>query len=214
MKSASRKDKLVLLRKYLDLETNELKADNNPGNILYEKIIRKKQLDKRIHNCHKCTNLNIKSFTQSVPGWGNLNADIFFIGESPCVHSMAAQFPFAWRSGRILDIILKLSNLTRYDVYLSNSVHCHLETKRAPTEKESIKCSAFLYKEIQLVEPALIVSLGNSAKAAIEHINKHRKYKTLENKIIRATHPARFLYNNTGLRDYILKLSLELDKYT
>ncbi len=215
MKPTSRKNKLVLLRQYLDLETNELKEDNNPGNILYVKILRKKQLDKQIYNCHKCgINHNIKSFTKSVPGWGNLNANIFFIGESPCVHSMQAQFPFAWRSGRILDIILELSGLTRYDIYISNSVHCHLETKRTPTDKERAMCSMFLYKELQLVEPKLTVTLGNSAKTAMEYINKGKKFKTLKCSIIHAIHPARFLYNNTGLRDYVLKLSLELDKYT
>ena len=208
----TRKDKLVLLKQYLNLETNELNPDSE--NFLYEKIFRKNQIDKRISKCHRCDKLNIKSFTRSVPGWGNLNADIFFIGEAPCIHSMTAQFPFAWRSGRILDIVLKLSSLNRYDIYISNSVHCHLESKRTPTDKERTKCSTFLSKEILLVEPKLIVTLGNSAKAAIEYINKHKKIKTSEHKIIYAIHPAKFLYNNTGLRDYVLKLSLELDKYT
>jgi len=225
MKTKTRKSKLVLLQKYLNLETNELKVDNNPGNILYEKIIRKKQLDKRISNCHKCgINHNIKSFTKSVPGWGNLNANIFFIGESPCLHSMIANFPFAWRSGRILDIILKLSGLIRYDVYISNTVHCHLESKRMPTDKEIKKCSVYLSKEICLVHPKLIVALGNSAKNAMTYTVKSRLFmlwsiktkggETLPCKILHVRHPAAFLYNSTGLRDYILKLSLELDKYT
>ncbi|KKM72797.1 hypothetical protein LCGC14_1416880 [marine sediment metagenome] len=205
MKTKTRKDKLVLLSRYLDLETNELITDKNPGNALYEKILLKKHLDKSINKCTRCKNLNIKSFTDSVPGWGNLDADIFFIGESPCTHSMIAQFPFAWKSGRILDIVLRLSNLTRYDVFISNSMHCHPESKRSPTDRERIKCSPFLYDELQIVEPELIVTLGNSAKVAMDTLKT--PHKTIHKK-----HPASFLYSSTGLRDYILKLSLELDK--
>jgi len=215
MKLNTRKEKLVLLQQFVNLETNELKEDNNPGNVLYDKILCKKQLDKHINNCTRCKDLNIKSFTDSVPGWGNLNADIFFIGESPCVHSMTAQFPFAWKSGRILDIVLYLSRLTRYDVFISNSIHCHPESKRAPTDKEIHRCHKFLYKEIEIVQPELIVTLGNSAKTAMAHIIK-RCYLPdddgLDYKTIHKKHPAAFLYNSAGLRDYILKFSLDLNK--
>ncbi len=209
----TRKDKLVVLKEYLNLENNELTSEN-PGNALYKKILLKKRLDKHINECARCRDLNIKSYTKSVPGWGNLNANIFFIGESPCVHSMTACFPFAWRSGRILDIVLRLSNLTRYSVFISNSIHCHPEAKRSPTDKEIHRCSNFLYNELNTVKPNLVVTLGNSAKAAIAYISKHKfpdaygePYKILHKK-----HPASFLYNSTGLRDYILKFSLDIDK--
>ncbi|KKK62776.1 hypothetical protein LCGC14_3000930, partial [marine sediment metagenome] len=60
----TRKNKLVALRRYIDLETNELKS-NNPGNLLYEKVLRKNRLDKKIDKCARCYNLNIKSYTNS-----------------------------------------------------------------------------------------------------------------------------------------------------
>ena len=207
MESKTRKDKLVLLGQYLDLETNELKSDN-PGKALCEKIVQKKRLDRRIDRCVRCPNLNIKSFTKSIPGWGNLNADIFLIGESPCVHSMTSNFPFAWKSGNILDIILKLSGLTRYDVFISNSMHCHPETKRTPTDNELRRCRRYLHEEMQIVSPLLVVTLGNAAKTTI----KSMIAKLLLPNILHKKHPASFLYNSAGLSDYILGFSLELDK--
>lgn len=208
----TRKEKLILLRRYLNLETNELESNNSMDTLytLYEKILLKKKLDRQISQCSRCKDMNIKSYTGSVPGWGSLNADIFFIGESPCVHSMLSQFPFAWRSGRILDVVLKLSNLNRYDVFVSNSMHCHPESKRAPTDKEIHKCARYLHEELKLVEPKLVVTLGNSAKAALSYIAS--KHHALEYAVLHNRHPAAFLYNSTGLRDYILKFSLELDK--
>lgn len=214
MDTATRKDKLVLLKDFLNLETNDL-LDNNPGIELYEKIIVKKRLDKNIDSCRRCVGLNIHSYTKAVSGWGNLNAKVFFIGESPCPHSMSAKYPFAWKSGRILDIILRLSELTRYDVFISNSVHCHLSTKRQPTEPEIACCSRYLHREIQIVKPKLIITLGNSAKESLEYIHNNKKaYKKNkpEYKVLKKIHPAKFLYSSTGLGDYIVKLSLEIDR--
>lgn len=206
MEFQTRKEKLVALRDYLDLETNTLKSETSETE-LYQKTIDKNQLDKRIDKCRKCYNLNVRNYTKSIPGWGNLNADIFFIGESPCKNSMISKMPFAWASGNILDIVLKLSSLIRYDIFISNSVHCHLETKRVPTDKERFKCRKYLLAEIELINPKLIVTMGNSAKASLAYISK-----TLDCKVLNKVHPAKFLYSSTGLRDYILKFSLELDR--
>lgn len=213
MKQTTRKSKLILLRQFVDLETNEFTQTDAGGSVLWAKIMLKKTLDKHIDKCRKCGNLNMRSYTKSVPGWGNLNAHIFFIGESPCAHSMISQFPFAWKSGLILDIILRLSSLRRYDVFISNSCHCHIASKpkRTPTSKEIKRCSKYLHREITLVQPALIICLGNSAKEALLFNPPNPEPKR---KIIYVKHPAAFLYNNTGLCEYILKLSLELDKHT
>lgn len=206
----SRKDKLIYLQKFVDLETNEIKNDDS-GNELYYKILNKNRIDRHIDRCSRCgTSFNIKSYTRSVKGFGNINADIFLIGESPCSHSMIAQLPFAWESGRILDIILELSNLNRYNIFISNSIHCHLESKRPPTNIEIKRCNRILYEEIQIVNPTLVVALGNSAKTAIKYI--HKRTKKIKHKTIYVKHPASFLYNSAGLQDYILKVSLELDK--
>lgn len=205
MKAKTRKNKLILLKKYLDLETNELYTNLDSIGI-YAKVLIKNLLDKRIRKCHRCKKLNIKSYTYSVLGWGNLNADIFLIGESPCVHSMSAQFPFPSASGNILDIVLTLSNLTRGDVFISNSIHCHLNAKQTPNDKEIHKCNTFLQNELEIVRPKMIVTLGNSAKTALAQI------KTFDATTLHKTHPAKFLYSSAGLSDYILKFSLDIDK--
>ncbi len=207
MELKSRKDKLVALKQFLNLETNEFKTDLTED-VTYQKTLLKNKLNKKIRNCTRCQKLNIKSFTRSVPGWGNIDANIFFIGEAPCIHSMTAQFPFAWKSGAILNVALRLSSLTRYDIFISNSIHCHPPSNRAPTDIEIRKCSQHLHDELQIVKPKLIVSLGNAAKTAVKHIKDKSLYK-----ILQMRHPASFLYSNANLKDYILKLSLEIDKF-
>ncbi len=205
----TRKTKLVALQQHLDLETGEFLTRNPIGSLLFKKTARKQRLDKQIMDCRLCKGLNIKSSTRAVPAWGNLNANIFFVGESPCVHSMVVQVPFAHKSGRILDIILSLSGLTRYDVCISDSIHCHTIRDRNPEPEEMNNCTMFLNRILHIVKPKLIIPLGAFAKIAIEKIDT----KSLKCKVMPATHPARFLYNPRGIKDYILKLSLELDKY-
>ncbi len=206
---STRKDKLIALRKFIDLETGDFILKNTDDAFLYPKQKQKNILDNQIRSCRRCTGLNIPSCTKAVPAHGNLNSKIFFIGESPCIYTMQAQMQFAHKSGIILDIILALSNLDRYDVCMSDSIHCHPPRDRQPTPQELKNCRNYLRSEIHLVKPKLIIPLGNHAKETLAHIATD----VLECKIFSVRHPASFLYNPRGMKDYILKVSFELDKY-
>lgn len=218
MNLVTRKDKLVALQDFINLETNDLiPNDTLPGlgSILHDKLLIQKALNRRITKCSKCTGLNVKGFTESAHGFGNLNAKIFFIGEAPCVKSMTLDFPFAWKSGKLLDIILNLSSLTRYDVFISNAIHCRLAQKRTPTNKEIRRCRFHLCDELELVQPKVVIALGASAKTSMYYVSKSKTANPdiLAYKILYVKHPAAFLYNDFGLQDYILKTSLTIDKY-
>jgi len=205
----TRKDKLLRLRHYMDLETHQIYEDKYPGKAFRNKILRKNLLDRKLNRCHLCEGMNITSSTGCVPGWGNINASIFIIGEAPCTKSMIYKYPFAWKSGIILDLILKLSNLTRNNIFITNSIHCHPPSNRTPLYKEILNCSAYLQKEIKIVKPKLIIALGNTAKLAMLNIN----IKDVDYRIIYKKHPASFLYSSEGIISYIIKTSLEIDKY-
>ena len=204
-KYTTRKSKLVKLSKYLDLETEELFPRESRTNN-FKKLYTKVSIDRIIDKCDLCDNLNITNFTKCVCGYGNLNSNIILIGEAPCSNSMKIKMPFAWKSGYLLDTAFILSTLHKRDLFITNAIHCHLAGKRTPTEEEIKNCSRHLQSEISLVKPKLVLTLGNIAKLAMETIKTKAKVMNMK-------HPASFLYNPRGTVDYIIKLSILLDKY-
>jgi len=206
----TRKDKLVLLQKYLNLESGEVdKEAFSWENDLYEKAIRKKSLDRRIRGCSLCEGLNIKRLTEGCPGWGDLNAKVFFIGQSLHKPGIVSDLPFILGSGYILDAALRLSGLLRRDVFITNAIHCHPAGNRGSLEDEKKNCLRFLHEELDIVWPELVVALGNDAKWAVERLSRELS----DFKVIKVKHPASFMYGAPEQRkDWILKLSLEIDK--
>jgi len=212
--TTSRKDKLLELSRKYDLETEE-PVSSRPSGIRYRRWLLKNKLDREIRRCHRCVGLNMHNFTQAVCGWGDIQAKVFIVGEAPCERSMMSQVPFAWKSGVILDDILALSKLSRYNVFISNAVHCHLPGKRGPKQCELSACNLHLQAELRIVKPRLVVTLGNFARCAMELITQaHAKRKSpLPFDTVHAKHPAAFLYSPRGLVNYMLKLSETIDKY-
>jgi len=201
----SRKDKLVALSQFVDLETGEVDEDAFLyENTLYKKAILKKVLDRNIRQCGLCEGLNIKRLSEGCPGWGDLNARVFIIGQSLHKPGIISDLPFILGSGYSLDAALRLSGLSRKDVFITNVVHCHPPGNRSSTSDEREACLLFLEREIQIVKPKLVVALGNDAKWAVGKL----KVKALCLK-----HPASFMYGAPEDRvGWILRLSKEIDK--
>jgi len=208
----TRKDKLVLLKTLLNLETGEVdKSAFDYENNLYEKATQKKALDARIRSCSLCEGLNIKRYTEGCPGWGDLNARVFFIGQSLHKPGILSDLPFILGSGYSLDAALRLSGLLRKDVFITNVVHCHPAGNRGSLDEEKKNCLPFLVSELLIVRPMMTVALGNDAKQALEHI--WDKVTWLGAKKLAVKHPASFMYGAPEQRvDWIVKLSLEIDK--
>lgn len=183
-------------------------------NDLFERARKLKRVNRAIRECRKCAGLNIVGATESAPGYGSPVAKIFFIGQSLCTQCMATQIPFTEGSGYLIDLALRLSGLTRLDVFMSNVVHCHPQKNRASTKKEIKNCVAFLQTELEIIKPKLIVCLGRDAEKAT------RQYLTIgddtgmgETRVINVKHPAYFLHttDTSGVKKWICDLSTEID---
>lgn len=207
----TRPEKLTILRELVNLETGEIYEDRfERENSLYEKALLKKSLDAQIARCDKCPGLNITRMSSSCAGWGNLNAPYFFCGQSLHRPGMMSGLPFILGSGYMLDAALRLSSLTRYDVFISNVVHCHPPNNRSSTLEEKENCLDFLKKELDIVQPKMVICLGEDAKWAIQRLGLKSSKKQ---RILKVRHPAAFFYNAPEMKvDWIVKLSNEIDR--
>lgn len=185
-------------------------ASFNWENELFRKSYHKRKLDAHIACCRSCKGLNLKTITGSAPGWGNLNASIFFVGQSLCTQCMRTQIPFTEGSGYYIDAALRLSGMRRHDVFISNLVHCHPPKNRTSSQDEIANCAHFLREELELVQPELVVCLGKDAQLGLRTmVTSFDKFERLNVK-----HPASFIYNGyKGIDNWIINLSLEVDKY-
>jgi len=207
----TRAEKLVLLRSFIDLQTGELNKDAfTYENTLYEKAIAARSINRKIAKCQLCEELNIRRFTDSTPGWGDLNAKVLFVGQSLHKPGIISGLPFILGSGYLLDAALRCSGLLRKDVFITNVLHCHPPGNRTSTEDEKRNCLTFLRAEIEIVRPKLLVALGNDAKWAMNILEIK---STKECRLLCVKHPATFMYSAPERRmDWILKLSKEIDK--
>lgn len=104
-----------------------------------------------------------RTCTQPVFGYGNPKAKVVFIGEAPGKEEDLTGRPFVGRSGKLLDELLKSINLTREEVYITNIVKFRPPENRDPTEQEKKLCKDFLKRELAIIKPKLIVTLGRHA---------------------------------------------------
>ena len=120
-------------------------------------------LYKEIADCPNCELARERS--QTVPGSGPIPCDLMLIGEAPGKNEDEQGLPFVGRSGNLLDQLLADIKLTRDDVYITNVVKCRPPENRDPTPTEVATCSDFLLRQIELVNPRVIVTLGKFAMA-------------------------------------------------
>jgi DNA polymerase len=100
---------------------------------------------------------------QPVIGEGNLDADIVFIGEAPGKNEALSGRPFCGRAGKILDELLEEAGLRREDVYITNIVKDRPPNNRRPTNKEVEIYSPFLIRQLEIIQPKVVVTLGNTS---------------------------------------------------
>ncbi|MBI1258453.1 MAG: uracil-DNA glycosylase [Chloroflexi bacterium] len=107
-----------------------------------------------------------KGRTHAVPGAGDIHTEIMFIGEGPGYNEDKQGLPFVGQSGKYLETLLKLINLTRNDVFISNVVKCRPPENRDPLPIEITTCvPTYLEPQIELIDPLLIVTLGRFSMA-------------------------------------------------
>lgn len=107
--------------------------------------------------------------TQAVPGVGSLTADLLVIGEAPGQEEDRRGEPFVGRAGQLLDRMLAAIGLDRQTVYITNVLKCRPPNNRDPKAEEVQACAAYLRRQIELIDPKAILSVGRiSAQSLLE----------------------------------------------
>jgi len=101
--------------------------------------------------------------TQVVFGMGNPHADVMFVGEAPGFHEDKQGLPFVGQAGKLLEKLLVGIGMTRSDVYIANVLKCRPPGNRDPQPDEIEACESHLFKQIELIEPTIVATLGNFA---------------------------------------------------
>ncbi len=104
-----------------------------------------------------------KTRNKFVFGVGNPDADVMLIGEAPGAEEDKQGIPFVGRAGKLLTDILKAINFSRDDVYIANILKCRPPNNRDPLPSEVETCMPYLYKQIELIKPKVILCLGRVA---------------------------------------------------
>jgi len=115
-------------------------------------------LNEQIRRCSSCRLCRERK--RAVPGEGPEDADIVFVGEAPGLHEDRQGRPFVGPAGQFLEELLASINLSRNDVYICNVIKCRPPNNREPQPDELAACRPYLDKQIQLIKPKLIVTLG------------------------------------------------------
>ncbi len=113
------------------------------------------------NECHSCTKCQLcQTRTNVVFGVGKENADVMFIGEGPGQQEDLQGQPFVGPAGKLLDDMMSIIDLDRNNSYIANIVKCRPPQNRDPMETEQEACVPYLYEQIRLVKPKIIVCLG------------------------------------------------------
>jgi len=159
-----------------------------------------------IGDCTRCKLCNLGR-TQIVFGVGNPNADLMFVGEAPGGDEDIQGIPFVGRAGQLLTKIIEAIGLTRDDVYIANVIKCRPPGNRNPEPDEVAQCEPFLFRQIDIVKPKVIVALGKfGAQTLLRTLDpisrlRGRIFEYRGAKLVPTFHPAYLLRNPASKRD-------------
>jgi len=153
----------------------------------------------------KCTKCRLHKWrTRSVPGAGSPTATIVFVGEAPGFNEDEQGLPFVGRAGQLLSQLLAENKIPRQSVWIGNIIKCRPPENRDPMVDEIRACSPYLEKQIETINPKIIVTLGRFAMA---HFIKEGSISENHGKVFRVKsrlvlplyHPAAALRNTNVL---------------
>lgn len=166
-------------------------------------------ITQEINQCKHCP--LYKTATQAVPGEGNLQATVVFIGEAPGFYEDQQGIPFVGRSGKLLDFCLEKIGLQRSDVWIGNILKHRPPQNRNPLPQEISACKPFLNRQLKLIQPKFVVTLGRFAMEKfisgvyISHVHGKPRSITWESNnffLFPMYHPAAALRNPQVKKDF------------
>ena len=124
----------------------------------------KNTLEQIAEDIKACTLCELRqNATCPVPGFGSEGATYYLLGEGPGANEDAEGVPFVGAAGRKLDQLLALANIDPNDVYVANTVRCRPPANRTPKKKEIQQCANFVWRELKILKPKIVITLGSTA---------------------------------------------------
>jgi uracil-DNA glycosylase len=158
--------------------------------------------------CERCPQL-AATRTHVVFGSGDADADLMFVGEAPGANEDKQGVPFVGQAGKLLDRLLGEIGLTRADVFVVNVLKCRPPQNRDPLPQEIDNCQDYLFRQLELIEPRVVCTLGNFATkllrgdpAGITRLHGQPEVRTIGPRTVRLFpiyHPAAALYTRSLL---------------
>ncbi len=158
--------------------------------------------------CTRCPQLAATRHSV-VFGAGNANADLMFVGEAPGKNEDLQGRPFVGAAGKLLGELLEGIGLTRDDVFICNTLKCRPPQNRDPLPQELDNCQDYLFRQLELIEPKVVCTLGNFATkllrgdpTSITKLRGREEIRTIGPRTIRLypiLHPAAALYTRALL---------------
>lgn len=156
--------------------------------------------------CARCK-LHTLGRKQIVFGVGNPNADLMFVGEAPGADEDEQGEPFVGRAGQLLTKIIEAIGLKREDVYIANVIKCRPPGNRNPEPDEVAQCQPFLFRQIDAIQPKVIVALGKFAAQSLLQTTdpitrvRGRSFSYRGATLVPTFHPAYLLRNPSAKRE-------------
>ena len=163
--------------------------------------------------CNRC---GLRKGTTPVAGRGNKNKPlIMFVGEAPGRNEEKTGLPFVGVAGKILSRWIESLGISKDDYYVTNAVKCRPPSNRAPQFKETQTCKSWLYEEIKIIDPQVVVCLG---RIAMFTMNGRRGYfvKSFGKPVFTMYHPMASLYDprkEAQVEQHLNKLKLFLSEF-
>lgn len=164
-----------------------------------------KKIESAVRSCNKCR--LYKGAQNAVPGEGNVNAEIAFVGEAPGETEDITGRPFVGRAGKLLEASLAELGYKRNDIWIGNVIKHRPPANRSPLPDEIEVCQKFLEYQLKIISPSLVVTLG---RFAFNYFYPEGKISVDRGTMIRSKgfnvypvyHPAAALRNPTMMRDF------------
>ena len=141
------------------MQSEQVVAEDEP--LVYQDSAELNKLKQEVAACQQCCLHETR--TQTVFGVGNPNADWLIIGEAPGADEDRQGEPFVGRAGKLLNSMLIAMGLSREQVYIANILKCRPPNNRDPKSEEVVQCEGYLRKQIELIQPKIILAVGRIA---------------------------------------------------